>query len=59
MTAFSFVCKHARPDENGAHDVQDAFGGDPAVLYCRRCGEAITIEDALEQTRRDPDQAPA
>ncbi|HYI67088.1 MAG TPA: hypothetical protein VEW95_09210 [Candidatus Limnocylindrales bacterium] len=55
MSSFSFVCTHARPDENGAHDIDDAMSADPPVLFCRRCGEAVNLADALEQTGRNPD----
>lgn len=60
MSRFSFVCPRARADEAGAHDITDAMsvthtGRDDRVLYCRRCGQAITVPDALTTTLGDLD----
>lgn len=64
MAGLTFVCPRARPDENGAHDITDAMsvGTEPGfrpiddrVLYCRRCGQAVRLQDALDAMSADPD----
>lgn len=62
MTGFAFVCPHARPDENGAHDITDAMSHrsdgevDDRVLFCSRCGQAVPLPEAIAATREDPDR---
>jgi hypothetical protein len=63
MNGFAFVCPHARPDENGAHEINDVMerhdapsSVDDRVLYCTRCGQAVRLDVALARTGEDPDR---
>lgn len=62
MSGFTFVCPHARPDENGAHDITDVMRNeyetttDQVKFYCRRCGQVAEWADQAAEQARDQDK---
>ena len=50
---FTRYCPNGKRDDEYAHDVNDSFVSDSPsdrFLYCKQCGQAVRLSDALEVT---------
>jgi len=59
---FSSYCPNGNAAEAYKHDITDSMGGETnrdRFLYCKQCGQAVSVMEALERTAYLRSEAPA